>query len=76
MSLGLKGLKKMEEELIEMDQAVLQKINQAKQSLQRLQEIALSRGVGRIFEMRGQMKYEYIITNGGGGGGMLCVLIH
>ena len=34
-----------------------------------------SRGIGRIFEMRGQMKYEYIITNGGGGGGgdAMCI---
>ena len=35
---------KMEEELIEMEQAVLQNMSQAKQSLQRLQEIALRPG--------------------------------
>ena len=34
-------IKCMEKQLIEMDQAVLQNINQAKQGLQRLQEIAL-----------------------------------
>ena len=31
------------------------------------------RGVGRIFEKRGQMKYEYIIANGGAGGGLWCI---
>ena len=38
-----------------------------------IQKLIICRGVGRIFESRGQINYEYIIANGGGG---LCVFIN